>query len=81
MDVTNRFDMNGCSSVFRFSEGFKLSLYHPKVYLLEEDDRKSYQPITGAVMYLGQISGYDILFAFNHLARALSKHSNYRTWQ
>ena len=41
--------------------------------LLNEDEKLRHQAITGAVMYLAQSIRYDILYAVNQLARALSK--------
>lgn len=47
--------------------------------MLNEEKKKCYRLITGAVMYFGLGSLYDILFAVNQLARALSKASKART--
>ena len=40
---------------------------------MDEEDKKHYQSITGATMYLGQVSRYDILLTVNQLAMAISK--------
>ena len=39
------------------------------------EDKKSYQSITDAVMYLGQVSRYGVVFTVNQLARAMSNPS------
>ena len=40
---------------------------------LLNDEKRRYQVITGAVLYLAQLTHYDILYAVNQLARAMSK--------
>ena len=52
--------------------GPELSLGQPEK-LLNEEEKRRYQAITGAVMYLAQATRYDILYAVNQLARAMSK--------
>ena len=42
---------------------------------MDEEDKKRYKSITGAIIHLGQISCYNILFAVNQHARAMSKPS------
>ena len=45
----------------------------PEEKLLNEEQKWHYQAITGgAVMYLAQVACYDIFYAGNQLARALS---------
>ena len=41
--------------------------------LLNEEEKQRYQRITGAVMYLAQITRYDILYAAIQLTRAMFK--------
>ena len=42
--------------------------------MLIEEDKKRYQSMTGAVMYVGQDSRYDILYTMHEPVSALSKH-------
>ena len=53
--------MKGCNPAYTPGVGPKLSLNHPEEKLLDEDDKKRYQFITAAVMYLGQVSRYSSL--------------------
>ena len=50
-----------------------MSLNQPEEKLLNEEEKQRYQIITGAVIYLAQVARYDILYAVNQLARAMSK--------
>ena len=52
--------------------GLELSLNQPEEKLLNEEKR-CYQAITEAAMFLAQVTRYDILYAVNQLARAMSK--------
>ena len=61
--------------------GPKLSLNQPEKKMLDEEDKKRYQTITGAVMYLGQVSRYDNLFAVDQLTRKMSKKSPHGSGQ
>ena len=67
-DVIKHFGMKGCNSVYKSVVEPELSLNQPEEKLLDEEDKKRYQSITGTVMYLGQIFRYAILFAVNQLA-------------
>ena len=49
--------------------GTELSLNQPKKKLLNEDLKRRYLAITGAMMYLAQVIRYYILYAVNQLAR------------
>ena len=55
----------------------ELSLNQPEEKLLNEEEKQRYQAITRAVMYLAQVTRYDILYAVNQLARAMSRESSY----
>lgn len=48
-------------------------MFQPKVNLLDKKDKLRCQSITSPIIYHGQVSHYDILFAVNQLERALSK--------
>ena len=48
--------------------GPELSLNQPN-----EEEKRRYQTITGAVVCLTQVTRYDILYAANYLARVMSK--------
>lgn len=74
-DAIERFDIKSCGLVYITGMGPELSLNQAEEILLYEEDKKRNQSITGVVMYFGHVSGYDILFSINQLARALSKHS------
>ena len=67
--------MNGRNVAYTPGVGPELSLNQPEDKLLNEEDKKRYQSITGAVMCLGQASHYDLLSAVNQLVRAMSKPS------
>ena len=51
------------------------SLDQPDENLLNKEGKRRFQAITGSVMYLGQVTRYDIGYAVNQLARAMSKPS------
>ena len=72
-DVVQRYGMKSCNPVYTPGVGPELSLSQPKEKLLNEEEKRRYQAITGAVMYLAQLTRYDILYAVNQLARAMSK--------
>ena len=42
---------------------------------LDAEQTKRFQAIVGSVIYLAQVTRYDILFAVNQLARAMTKPS------
>ena len=41
--------------------------------MLNEEEKRRYQAVTGAVMYLAYVTRYDILYAVNQLTKAMSK--------
>ena len=50
-----------------------MSLNQPVEKLLNEEEKRRYEAIIGGVMYLAQVTRYDILYAVNQLARVTSK--------
>ena len=56
--------------------GQEVSLDNPRVKVLNEEDKKRFQAITSIVMYLAQVTRYDIGYAVNQLARGMSNPSN-----
>ena len=74
-DILERYGMTNCNVAFTPGVGPEISLDQPVDGLLDEQGKQRYQSITGALMYLAQISRYDILYAVNQLARAMSKPS------
>ena len=42
---------------------------------MNEEGKRRYQSITGAVICIAQVCRYDILYTFNQLARAMPKQS------
>ena len=73
--VIERFGMKGCNATYTLGVLPEPSLNQTRERLLDEKDKEFHQSNTGAVMYLGQVSHYDILLAVNHLARAMSNPS------
>ena len=70
--------MGNCNPAHTPGVGKELSLDHPEENLLNKEDKRRFQAITGSVMYLGQVTRYDIGYAVNQLARAMSKPSKAR---
>ena len=79
-NVAKRYGMNGCNPAYAPGVGPELSLNQPKEKLLNEEKKRRYQAISGAVVYLAQVIRYDILDAVNQLARAMSKPQKL-TWE
>ena len=52
-----------------------LTLDQPEENSLNKEGKRRFQAITGSVMYLGQVTRYDIGYAVNQLARVVSKPS------
>ena len=67
--------MTNCNVAFTPGVEPEISLDQPADRLLNEQGKQRYQSIVGALMYLAQVSRYDILYAVNQLARAMSKPS------
>ena len=70
--IVQRYGMEGCNPAYTPGVGPKLSLNQPEENLLNEEKRR-YQAITGVVIYLAQVTRYDVLYTVNQLARAMSK--------
>ena len=67
--------MGNCNPAYTPGVGNELSLDQPEETLLNKEDKQRFQAITDSMMYLGQVTRYDILFSINQLARAMSKPS------
>ena len=67
--------MANCNSTYTPGMGKELSLDQPEKRILRKEEKQRFQAITGSVMYLGQVTRYEILYAVNQLARAMSKPS------
>ena len=74
-DIVQRYGMRSCNPAYTPGVGPELFLDQPEENLLNEEGKRRYQPITGVVILLAQISRYDILCTINQLARAMSKSS------
>ena len=74
-NVIERFRVKGCNPTYTPDVGPELSLNQPEGKLLDEEGKKRDQSITGAVMYLEQISRSGAFFSVNQLARETSKSS------
>ena len=69
--------MTNCNVAFAPGVGPEISLDQPAGRLLDEQEKQRYQSIiAGALMYLAQVSRYDILYAVNQLAREIFKPSD-----
>lgn len=71
--ILERFGMDACNPSSTTGFGSELSTEQPVKTLLNEKDTTRYQAITGSIMYLAQITRYDIMYASCQLARAMSK--------
>ena len=71
--ILERFGMANCKPVGTPSFGSELSTKQREETLLSKEETQRYQAITGSVMYLGQISRYDIVYSSGQLARAMSR--------
>ena len=65
--------MASCNTVCTPGVGKELSLDQPEGEILSKEEKQRFQAINGSVRYLGQVTRYDILYAVNQLARAMSK--------
>ena len=73
--MLEKFGMSACTPLSTPGLGPELSLEKPEGKTLDEEGKKRYQEITGSVMYLTQVTRYDIMYATTQLARATSKAS------
>ena len=69
-DTSLRYE--GCNSAYTTEEGPELSLNQLEEKLLNKEENRRYQGITGAT-YLTQVTPYDILYVVNQLASVMSK--------
>ena len=67
--------MGECKPVYKIGVGPGLSIRQEEGNLLTKADTQRYQSIAGSVMYLAEVSRYDIIYCVNHLARAMSNPS------
>ena len=74
-NILERYIMTNCNVAFTLGVGPEISLDQLADRLLDEQEKQRYQSIDGSLMYLAQVSRYDILFAVNQLAKAMSKPS------
>lgn len=73
--ILQKFGMADCKPVSTPGAGPELSTNQPESSLLNDEEKEKYQAITGSVMYLAQITRYDIIYSTCQLARAMSKPS------
>ncbi len=74
-NILERYGMLDCNSVHTPGYGPELSEEQPEEKLLGSQGVKLYQAIVGSVLYLAQVTRYDICYAVNQLTRACSKPS------
>ena len=74
-DILERYGMTNCDVAFTPGAGPEISLDQPADRLLNEKGKQRYQSIAGALLYLAQVSRYDIFYAVNQLASAMPKSS------
>ena len=67
-DVLERCGMTNCNVAFTPGVGPEISLDQPADRLLDEQEKQLYHSIADALMYLAQVSRYDILYVVNQLA-------------
>ena len=73
--LLERYGMASCNSTYTPGVGKELSLDQPEDKLLSKEEKQRFQTITGSVVYLGQVTRCNILYAVNQLARAMAKPS------
>ena len=54
--------MEGCNPAYTYEVGPELSLNQPEEKQLNEEEKQRYHAITEVVMYLTQVTRYDILY-------------------
>ena len=74
-DIIQSYEMRGCNRTYTPGVVPELSVDQPEENLLNEKDKRRYQPITGAAKYLAQICRYNILYTASQLERAMAKSS------
>ena len=73
--VCETYGMGGCKPVYTIGVGPELSITQGEGSTLTKADTQRCQSIVGSVMYLAQVSRYDIFYGVNQLARAMSNPS------
>ena len=73
--LLERYGMASYNSAYTPGVGKEQSLDQPEERLLNKEETPRFQAITDSVMYIGQVTRYNILCAVNQLARAMSKPS------
>ena len=58
--LLERYGMAKCNPAYTPGVGQELSLDQPREKVLNEEDKKCFQAITGSVMYLAQVTRYEI---------------------
>ena len=69
-DVVQRYDMKGCNPTYTPRIGPEQSMNKLEEKLLNEEEKRCYHTVTGAVTYLAQFIHYDILYKVSQLERA-----------
>ena len=64
--------MGSCNPLSTPGFGSELSVEQPEETRFNADGKQHYQANTGSVMYLAQITRYDIMYSISRLARAMS---------
>ena len=72
-NILERFYVLDCNSVHTPGYAPELSNKQPEEELLSATGAKRYQAIVGSVLYVAQVTRYDIYYAVNQLTRACSK--------
>ena len=75
-DIIERYGMTHGNTTFTPGVGPEISVNQPADRLLDEQGKYWDKSIAGALMYLVQVSRYDILYAVSQVARATSKPSS-----
>ena len=69
------FDVGSCNPLSTPRFYAELSVEQPEEHLLKAEDTQRFQAITGSVVYIAQVTRYDIMYSTCQLARAISKPS------
>ena len=72
-NILERFGMQDANAAHTPEYRTELSAEQPEDKLLGAEATKSYQSITGSLLYLAQCTWYDLRYAVNQLTRACSK--------
>ena len=71
-----KYGMQDCRPIGTPGYGKELFLVQPEERLLGDEAKRRLQAIVGSTMYLSRVTRYDISYAVNQLARAISKPSS-----